>query len=347
MTDINTKSLKRPLGRILKDRLLQQQRRDRYRSSSRNEESCVFGCRTDRCVTLLVVVASFCLLYSYGIIGPAATVALVGNNVVESGDTSIMSFDNVDVSTAKKEDAEINNVSNQNKDSNQDKNEEPQPIQVVPLSSIRNRPIRIFCYGDSLTAGVAPPTQAFFPYAEALQKSLTDNAEKNGKQITFEVEHAGFPGWTAKELKDQLISDGKNNNVRPKLLLRDPEKSEASYYDILIYLAGTNAWAHHVARIPFTIAVSVPPSEFQLHNSNAAARAATINKDLRKVIRRNFPRFSSSAVSTLWAPFPIPFNGGDSSNKEWWATDGLHLSQLGYQRLGDYLALMIYDRMLK
>ena len=231
------------------------------------------------------------------------------------------------------------------------------------MSSIRDRPIRIFCYGDSLTAGTSPPTRALFPYAQTLQESLTCKAKADGNKLSFEVEHAGFPGWTADELRQQLVSDEKND-VQHKLLQRDPNKPDSSYYDILIYLAGTNdlgiglpehdivtnvlnvhAWAHHVARIPFTMAISVPPAAYHSHDPAAAKRVAKVNKDLQAVIRKNFPHFSVTSASTLWTPFPIPFGGAD--NKDAWATDGLHLSQRGYERLGEYLASVIFERMLK
>jgi lysophospholipase L1-like esterase len=317
---------------------------------------------------IFFAMAGLGLLYNFGIIEPTTSVAVVGNKVDVNSDSGRMSAESAHVSTLEQEKVII--ASNQNQDidgNNQANDEEPKPVHVSLLSNIQERPIRIFCYGDSLTAGLAPPARDFFPYADTMQKSLADQAATDQKKYSFEVDHAGFPGWTASHLHKQLISEGTNNHVQQKLLLRDPDKSEASYYDIMIYLAGTNdlgrevpekdivtsvlrvhAWAHNVAKIPFTIALAVPPSEFQRNNPKAAARAATVNQDLQKVIRRNFPHFSVTTASTLWAPFPIPLGSGSSdTNKEWWATDGLHLSQRGYQRLGEYVGSMIYERLLK
>jgi lysophospholipase L1-like esterase len=366
MTDINTTTLKRPLGRTVKDRLLRQQR-DRNRSGSNNNDICCGF--SGKWVTFWFVLTGFWLVIRHGIMEPMIMDTFVGNNVdaVNNISSRMSAATSGDMSMTKKEEVKIGTVQNQDThDNKQDLDKDKaKPIEVTPLSTIHNRPIRIFCYGDSLTAGVAPPTRTFFPYAETLQKSLTDRATEENKFYTFEVDHAGFPGWTAEKLHEQLISDRPNNNnninVQQKLLLRDPNKSDASYYDILIYLAGSNdlgrevsehdivmsvlnvhSWAHHTARIPFTIAISVPPSAYQSHNPTAAKRAATVNEEVAKVIRQNFRRFSFTKASTLWTPFPISWE-----EKEWWATDGLHLSQRGYERLGKYLASVIYERMFK
>jgi lysophospholipase L1-like esterase len=351
----------------LKNRLvLQEKRTSLYSPSSRNSSSYD---RTDKRTVIYVIMAGFILLYCPRIIEPMTSVNVDAKNGDVTSGTRTLPAVMGDVSTPVKE--KVNMESNPKNDidgNNPNKDKESPSVRMSLLSSIQNRPIRIFCYGDSLTAGRAPPATDFFPYAETLQTSLTDKvATTDQKTLTFEVDHAGFAGWTAMQLTQQLFSEGTNSNVQQKLLLRDSDKSDASYYDILIYLAGTNdlggavpeqdvvaavwnvhAWAHNVAKIPFTIALAVPPSQFQRDHPQAATRAAKVNQDLQQVIRRNFPRFSGSKASTLWAPFPISLHSSSSdAGKEWWANDGLHLSQQGYQRLGEYLASTIYERMLR
>jgi lysophospholipase L1-like esterase len=366
MADVNMTVSKRPLGRTLKDRLvLQEKRRSLYSPSSRNSSS---SDTTDKMTVIYVIMAGFILLYCPRIIEPMTSVNVDAKNGDVTSGTRTLPAVMADVSSPVKEN--INLESNQHNDidgNNPNKDKESPSVRKSLLSSIQNRPIRIFCYGDSLTAGSAPPAADFFPYAETLLTSLTDKVATDQKKFTFEVDHAGFAGWTAMQLQQQLISKITNSNVQQKLLLRDSDKSDASYYDILIYLAGTNdlggavpeqdvvaavlnvhAWAHHVAKIPFTIALAIPPSQFQRDHPQAATRAAKVNQDLQQVIRRNFPRFSVSKASTLWAPFPISLHSSSSdADKEWWAMDGLHLSQQGYERLGEYLASTIYERMLR
>jgi lysophospholipase L1-like esterase len=363
MIDTRTLKKKQPLGRVLKERLSQEQR-NLYRSRSPNNGNNSDGCRWIR---LLIVVAVGCGLFFYFNGQPETTISLSDAKAAVTGTSPEGTSVQPSVSVAigvKETDDQATTTSQIVEDIDDNGDFSSHPIDVVPLSTIKDRPIRIFCYGDSLTAGVAPPTRALFPYAETLKKSLVDKAKSDGKQISFEVEHTGFPGWTALELENQLKSSTKNE-VQTTLLQRDPNKPDSSYFDILIYLAGTNdlgreeteqsiatavlnvhAWAHHIARIPFTIAIPIPPSSFQSRQPQFGQRAAKVNKSLQAVVRKNFPHFSTTSACTLWAPFPIPLDGGDN-NKEAWASDGLHLSQSGYQQLGEYLASVIYERMIK
>lgn len=394
MAMINTKALrKQPLGRTLKERA-----NNRYRSNSSNG-GCNSRSSSSSYVKFLVVVAAFCgLVYCFGpaadatsitsISIPEAASAMIAANtdtneaassrkIIDSSSSSSGSSGNGDATTAGDE-TEVSAKTSKKitSDVSDDEDESTlanKPITVVPLSTIHDRPIRIFCYGDSLTAGTTPPTRALFPYAELLKKSLEEMAKEKGKergtqqplQMTFEVDHAGFPGWTSQELLDQLKSPVQND-VQNKLMQRDPHKRGSSYYDILIYLAGTNdlgrpdpesnegviarnildvhAWSHHVARIPFTIALPIPGSAYQSRDPNAAKRATKVNDAVRKVIRKNFPHVSTTSAFTMWTPFPVSYNGGGGES---WATDGLHLSQMGYQQLGHYLASIIFERMLQ
>jgi len=83
--------------------------------------------------------------------------------------------------------------------------------------------IRIFCYGDSLTAGVSPPDRTIlFPYATYLQSALLNTTNNDTKteeethQIRYKyssVDHIGFPGWMSNELFELIChSRGDNNN---------------------------------------------------------------------------------------------------------------------------------------
>ncbi|KAG7356420.1 GDSL-like lipase/acylhydrolase family protein [Nitzschia inconspicua] len=359
MAMVNSKPLKKPLGRTLKERLFQeQQMKNRYRSSS--PRAYCSNRRIGSCLKLLLLLAIFPgMLYFFGNQQTKTPIpdkeAVIIPKTQEERNNSGMLRDNNKKDVTPHQ-AVVPDVQGENVKS------KSSTIRVVPLATLHERPIRIFCYGDSLTAGVAPPAQDQFPYAETLQQSLIDKAKSRGKNtLSFEVEHAGFPGWTAKKLQDQLKSPDRNE-VQTKLMQRDTLDPNSSYYDILIFFAGTNdlgheneseqsivtnilnvhAWAHHVARIPFTIAMPIPGSAFQSRNSAAANRAATINKGLQSEIRKNFPHFSTSSASTLWTPFPISYG----AEKEDWALDGLHLSQHGYQQLGEYLASIIHERLI-
>ena len=192
--------------------------------------------------------------------------------------------------------------------------------------------IRIFCFGDSLTAGTSPPEFATYPYAPHLEAALHDRGLKN-----VIVRHRGFPGWTS----EQLVAD-----------LRAPHGlvtalAAASPVSIVILLAGTNdlglvpdarniihnikllhqaCWEHEVEH---TIAIGIPSSGYQSMVPEAAQKAQTVNNALAS-------SWSGSHAITF-APFPFGF----APNDDRWSPDGLHFSPNGYKILGESLAPIV------
>ena len=90
---------------------------------------------------------------------------------------------------------------------------------------------RIFCYGDSLTAGTAPPSDQLFPYGPHLEKELNYNLLEGDQAVM--VRWRGLPGWTASTLVD-YVSDGSVGLQSAVMGIRDPSLS------LVIILAGTN-----------------------------------------------------------------------------------------------------------
>mmetsp|Transcript_29757 Transcript_29757/g.70033 ORF Transcript_29757/g.70033 Transcript_29757/m.70033 type:complete len:171 (-) Transcript_29757:12-524(-) len=58
-------------------------------------------------------------------------------------------------------------------------------------------PKRVFCFGDSLTAGTSPPGYELHPYAEHLEGALN---QLRGDDTAVQVRWKGYPGWTAPAL---------------------------------------------------------------------------------------------------------------------------------------------------
>lgn len=206
-------------------------------------------------------------------------------------------------------------------------------------------PRRIFCYGDSLTAGTSPPSDALFPYAPHLEKGLLEHGH------SCVVRWRGLPGWTASAMVDYM--DDSTYGLRSALNgIRDPSLS------LVIILAGTNDVGSLTSSYAFgggggsvdasaaidpilrlhracldtegdggarsirTVAVGVPGSAWQEMNSDAARLCSEINDALRK--------FAESEDRTTYVDFPFEFERGGKN----WCGDGLHFSPEGYEELG-------------
>ena len=103
--------------------------------------------------------------------------------------------------------------------------------------------MRIFCYGDSLTSGSSPPSNALFPYGPHLERELNDllratarssaDAASPPDATAVAVRWRGLPGWTASAMADCLGDPtfGLRSAIGG---VRDPPLS------LVLILAGTN-----------------------------------------------------------------------------------------------------------
>ena len=206
-------------------------------------------------------------------------------------------------------------------------------------------PKRIFCYGDSLTAGTAPPVNDLYPYGQSLERELGDGVV---------VRWRGLPGWTAQTM-DEYLDDG---NVGLRAAVNGIDNPPIS---LVIILAGTNDIGFltssmattgaapdidaavkpilnlHKACIDIvkgehkirTLAVGIPGSAWQQMNASASKLADDMNSSIRE-FAQSYPD-PDRLVS--YTDFPFPYEKNDL-----WCADGLHLSPEGYNRLGRDLA---------
>lgn len=180
---------------------------------------------------------------------------------------------------------------------------------------------RVFCYGDSLTAG----TSGFglYPYSVHLEKGLSNTL----------VRHLGLPGWTTENLVASLDDGGVG--------LRAIVKKQAPI-SLVIILAGTNdlgyfdaerilgnlrcmhdvCWDNGVLK---TLAIGIPPSGYQTVDATARRKATLLNQMLKDL--------SNGESRMEFMEFPFEYVNGGSN----WDGDGLHLSRKGYQSLGESL----------
>jgi len=216
---------------------------------------------------------------------------------------------------------------------------EPPPLFVASSEIEQHPPIRILCYGDSLTAGTSPPSLKNYPYAPHLQEALNANAQSN---LRFVVRHRGMPGWRASDMVD--AADDSTFGLRSAIIsISNPS------LEMVIILAGTNDLGyasssnqisqsiialHNMALdcgVPKTVAIGIPPSGYQAMTPNVAKLVSDVNEQLKQYSL-------TSNGHTMFVPFPFEYQprGGDL-----WAPDGLHFSPQGFQLLGESIAIPI------
>jgi lysophospholipase L1-like esterase len=214
---------------------------------------------------------------------------------------------------------------------------------TIATTTKQQRHYRVLAFGDSLTAGmVRDPSQQsvrYHPYADALRETLAtllladdpntkNSAAGDDDDGPLTVEHEGRPGWTSLELYKILPDD--------------------LPYDVMIILAGTNDLGRSSAEtiasqlhdlheaalrrgVTHTMAVAIPESAYQLAYAEAHDKAVAINQSIQA--------WSDDRIT--YVPFPFSFDRQDPR----WHMDGLHLSEQGYDALGQYLAPLVYHEL--
>ena len=240
--------------------------------------------------------------------------------------------------------------------------------------------MRIFCYGDSLTSGTSPPSNALFPYGPHLERELNNllnrvtaqslaDAASPPDATAVAVRWRGLPGWTASAMADCLGDPtfGLRSAIGG---VRDPPLS------LVLILAGTNdidddgggddvagaisavvdpiirlhRACHEVGGGVRTVAVGVPGSAWQEVNDRASRVRDGVNKELRR-----FASSDEGGKRVTYVDFPFPFSHGGRGRagrdgdgdgeccSELWNDDGLHLSEGGYEALGRRLAPFVFE----
>ena len=236
-------------------------------------------------------------------------------------------------------------------------------------------PKRIFCYGDSLTAGTSPPLDQLFPYGPHLEQELNNlckqppvstSSSSSSSLSSFEPESAvvrwrGLPGWTASAMAEYM--DDSTIGLRSALdSIRNPSLS------LVIILAGTNdigsvtssssmyttecvrlvvdpilrlhnTCLGHVGdsgkKDVHTLIIGIPGSAWQQMNSQAARLCSDVNGALKQ-FASTYSSEEGERKRRRVQYIDFPFSYQRDDNK--WCGDGLHLSPEGYKTLGTSLA---------
>ncbi|KAH7026331.1 SGNH hydrolase-type esterase domain-containing protein [Microdochium trichocladiopsis] len=202
------------------------------------------------------------------------------------------------------------------------------PPPAASSASAKRTPLRILCFGDSLTSGF--PTG--MPYAVQLRLKLA--AAFPHHEIYCEVE--GVPG-------DQ-VAKGKfieRMNLSWKLAERDKEP-----YDWTIVLGGTNdlgwgtpisdikqalekCWDIALAKGSKVLALTVPETKY--NRDKLISQREELNAFIKDTKKRGF--FYHDLHSSF------PYHSLPPSRKpELWNPDGLHLTSEGYAEVGSKVA---------
>ena len=220
------------------------------------------------------------------------------------------------------------------------------------------RMIRIFCYGDSLTSGTSPPEFQEYPYAPHLERALRSSLMTTTSATTTRqqeeppdvlVRHFGLPGWTTAQMVQEIHGARGLGTIL----------QQQAPIHIVIILAGTNdlgyslsnddiirnlmalydtCWNDPMQQLKrHVIAIGIPPSLFQVQYSDVGARVVALNQELAQWCAQQPERIT-------YVPFPIPFR---DRNDDRWSPDGLHFSPKGYQVLGESLAPIVRDGLIK
>lgn len=227
-------------------------------------------------------------------------------------------------------------------------------------SPVNHDVVRVFCYGDSLTAGTSPPSYELFPYPVHLERSINDKIIASNKRFAgmalpkVSIRWKGLPGWTA----NTMLEYANDSNVG---LCTTIKKVQNPSLSLVIILAGTNdigmaassssdskESSKRVAsdiialhQLVFdssspinssiqTLAISVPPSKWQQSSTNAQSMAEDVNNRIRA--------WCDTTENSHFVKHPIQ---SWSHNDPRWAPDGLHLSPMGYEEFGKSLSSVV------
>ena len=205
---------------------------------------------------------------------------------------------------------------------------------LVHPAVCKKRKYRIFCYGDSLTAGYVPTTEDFFPYAKVLQEYL------DIMHAHIEVEYKGLSGWRASDLV-------KGDGSLQKALERGNQGADP--VDLVIIMAGTNdlgkaddqqifeyVWKIHSichkANVA-TVAISVPSSIAQKNSQGLARTRGNVNDRIK----------SQCKLDSRCAYMECPIVYTQQTKDTLFSFDGLHFTKEGYSQLAKRLVPVVLN----
>ncbi|KAJ1326781.1 acyl-CoA thioesterase I [Microdochium nivale] len=197
-----------------------------------------------------------------------------------------------------------------------------------PASSAKRTPLRILCFGDSLTSGF----RAGMPYSLELRLKLA--AAFPHHEIHCEVD--GVPG-------DRVVKGTFIERMRQALRMAERDKQP---YDWTVILGGTNdlgwgtplpdlkaaleqCWDMALSKQSKVLALTIP--ETKSNREKLVGERAEINSFIKTTKKRGF------FYHDLHATFPYHTLTAERRS-ELWDPDGLHMRAAGYVEVGSLVA---------
>ena len=244
-------------------------------------------------------------------------------------------------------------------------------------------PKRVFCLGDSLTAGTSRKKGGFFPYAPYLEKALNDHGEDTTATNNITVEWKGFPGWTSFMIRGKLEKEGlkdfvekekeqdesntNNNNNNNNNTKHEENLPPPPPFDLAIILVGTNdVFRKHPnpenifnsirklhelvldkGSCTKTLALGIPPSGWGRKPERGRV-AAAVNQQLETWFMTTGTSTStnstSNSSSNSSSSYYTPFPISTyDPSSNLFAEDGIHFTPEGYEYLANALAPIVTE----
>lgn len=192
------------------------------------------------------------------------------------------------------------------------------------------RKIRIYCYGDSLTAGFLSYAD-FHPYSFKLLELLSADFPNH----TFKITQGGIPGETTYQMKNRLIHS-----------LQYFRDIKGKKFDFVIILGGTNDLGtaseeeifnnlkymyklcanEYAAKV---VGVTIPESAFG-HIEKIVVKRVNVNKKIREYF--SLENSSDGKVSFVDIEQHLPYS---KESGIWF--DSLHFNRKGYDEMGIHI----------
>lgn len=202
--------------------------------------------------------------------------------------------------------------------------------------------LRILCLGDSLTAGTTSNNYFGIGYSA----SLKENLDKRFPQKLIEVEHYGFPGWTAQELLDNA------NKERGLASILQTSSDNGIPFTHLLLMCGTNDLGH--GRTPEEISVSISSLYDVALNVTPNINIISLGIPDNRVnhmngVYRKRREEANNQIELAAKTKDVIFYSTETifpyiEANELWDKDGLHFSEKGYKVFGDRLAKLLHRK---
>lgn len=219
----------------------------------------------------------------------------------------------------------------------------PMPLTFREVSASKlDKPLRLLCYGDSLTIGFFNSGKNFEPYGKTLAKVLSSLG------VPCEVLVCGLSGLTAQELYTKANKRTLRDVVGCQGMGLCEILNDKEPVDMVLIMAGTNDLGQsqtaatifeyvrglhgicHANNIP-TVALA-PPS---------VRKMPSTRKQQRQELASLISKWASSTPGVVWTADVDGILPQNETNFTLWDTDGLHFSVRGSQLLGAVIAQRI------